>query len=161
MNTIINRQLTLFIFSFIMILMGPSHLLMGRLKVVTTYQYIGDITRQVGGDLVTVEPLALGSHDPHFITPKPSFIAKLRQADLLIINGGQLEIGWLPPVIRQSNNPHIQPGSQGFLSLIDFIKPIHIQSNVSRGQGECTSRRKPPLSPGPLPYPCFGQGHHR
>lgn len=121
---------------FMITLFFVSHFQYGKMNVVTTYQYIGDITSQVGGNLVTVDALAPGSHDPHFITPKPSFIAKIRQANLLIINGGQLEIGWLPPVIRQSNNPHIQPGSKGFLCLMDFIQPIHAQDHVSRAQGD-------------------------
>lgn len=64
--------------------------------------------------------------------PKPSFIAQLRKADLLIINGADLEIGWLPPVIKQANNHRIQPGSAGFLELSKQVKLIDIPVEVSR-----------------------------
>ncbi len=145
------------LFSFTITFLCLSFLSYGKIKVVTAYQYIGDITRHVGGDLVTVEALALGSHDPHFITPKPSFIAKLRQADLLIINGGQLEIGWLPPVIQQSNNPGIEPGAKGFLSLIDYIQPINVQNEVSRAQGDVHPEGNPHIQLDPYNIPVFAK----
>jgi len=108
----------------------------GRIKIVTSYTYIADIAHKMGGEAVEVEALAPGNRDPHFITPRPSFIAKLRKADLLIINGGHLEIGWLPPVIQQANNGHINPGGPGFISLIDYVQPIEVQQEVSRAHGD-------------------------
>ena len=68
------------------------------------------LAQEVGGDKVTVESIANGYQDPHFVEAKPSFLLKLRQADLLIVVGLQLEIGWLPPLITQSGNPEIQVG---------------------------------------------------
>ena len=73
--------------------------LSGHLQVVATYGYIGDIVQRIGKDRVSVVTLARGDYNPHIIIPKPSYIAKLRSADLLIINGGQLEIGWMPQII--------------------------------------------------------------
>jgi len=84
------------------------------LKVVTTYPYIADIVKILGEDNVEATPLARGDFNPHVIIPKPSYIAKMRRADLLVINGAQLEIGWLPAIIRQANNPAIQPGEPDF-----------------------------------------------
>jgi zinc/manganese transport system substrate-binding protein len=107
-----------------------------KLNVVTTYNFIADITRRIGGDRVSVEPLAPGNWDPHYIVPKPSYISKARKADLLIINGAELEIGWMPPIIRESNNPAIQPGMHGFLDLSDHIIKIQIPENVSRALGD-------------------------
>ena len=75
------------------------------IKVVTTTQDLESLTREVGGDKVTVESLAKGYQDPHFVEAKPSFILKLHSADLLIAVGRELEIGWLPPLINQSRNP--------------------------------------------------------
>ena len=72
------------------------------LKVVTTTQDLESITREVGGDKVTVESLAKGYQDPHFVEAKPSFILKLHSADLLVVVGRELEIGWLPPLINQA-----------------------------------------------------------
>ena len=81
--------------------------LFAQVRVATTYAYLGKITQRVGGDLVKVDVLANPKLDPHFITPKPSLIAKLRREDLLIINGAQLEIGWLPPLLNSANNANI------------------------------------------------------
>jgi len=107
-----------------------------KLKVVATYNYIGDLVKKIGGDKVKVIALAKGYKDPHFVTPRPSFIAKMRQADLLIMNGGQLEIGWLPPIIRKANNPKVNPGSPGLLDLFEFIDAIDVPLEVSRAQGD-------------------------
>ncbi len=107
-----------------------------KLKVVATYNYIADLVKKIGGDEVKVIALAKGYKDPHFVTPRPSFIAKMRQADLLIMNGGQLEIGWLPPIIRKANNPKINTGSKGLLDLFGFIEACDVPAEVSRAQGD-------------------------
>jgi len=85
------------------------------LKVVTTTADLGALAKEVGGDKVQVDSFAKGYQDPHFVEPKPSFILKLHSADLLIAVGRELEIGWLPPLIQQSRNSKIQPGSDGYL----------------------------------------------
>jgi zinc/manganese transport system substrate-binding protein len=107
-----------------------------RLQVVTTYPFIADIVEKVGGDRVRVVPLARGDYNPHVIIPKPSYIGKLRRADLLVINGAQLEIGWLPPILNQANNGDIQPGEKGFLDLSTYIRLIDVPASVSREQGD-------------------------
>ncbi len=107
-----------------------------KLNVVTTYNYIADLVKKIGGDEVKVIALAKGYKDPHFVTPRPSFIAKMRQADLLIMNGGQLEIGWLPPIIRKANNPKVNTGSPGLLDLFGFIEACDVPAEVSRAQGD-------------------------
>src|SRR5256885_14192186 len=82
-----------------------------KLRVITTLTDLASLTQEVGGDKVDVEALAKGYQDPHFVEPKPSFLLKLRNADLLISVGLDLEIGWLPPLITQSGNGRIQQGS--------------------------------------------------
>ncbi|HEY6951973.1 MAG TPA: zinc ABC transporter substrate-binding protein, partial [Bacteroidota bacterium] len=108
----------------------------GQLQVVATYGYIGDIVQRIGKDRVDVVTLARGDYNPHVIIPKPSYIAKLRRADLLIINGGQLEIGWLPQIIRQSNNGAVEPGERGFLDLSMHVHLIDVPTSVSRELGD-------------------------
>lgn len=107
-----------------------------RLHVVTTYAYIGDIVQRIGKDRVEVDALARGDYDPHYIIPKPSYIAKMRNADLLVINGAQLEIGWLPQIIRQANNGAVQQGERGFLDLSAYVHLIDVPSSVSRAHGD-------------------------
>ncbi len=88
----------------------------GKLNVMTTTEDLASIAHEVGGDRITVESIARGYQDPHFVEAKPSFILKLLKADLLIVVGRELEIGWLPPLIQQSRNRKIQPGAQGYLA---------------------------------------------
>jgi zinc/manganese transport system substrate-binding protein len=85
------------------------------LRVVTTLQDLASITQAVGGDRIEVFAMAKGYQDPHFVDAKPSFILKLSRADLLIVAGLELEIGYLPPLIDQSRNEKIHPGSPGYL----------------------------------------------
>jgi zinc/manganese transport system substrate-binding protein len=87
----------------------------GKLNVVATTEDLAAIVREVGGDRVTVEAIARGYQDPHFVEAKPSFILKLQKADVLVVVGRELEIGWLPPLVQQSRNGKIQPGAEGYV----------------------------------------------
>src|ERR1044071_424596 len=80
----------------------PTEAYAKKLNVVTATTDMAALTQEVGGDKISVESIAKGYQDPHFVEAKPSFLLKLRQADLLITVGLQLEIGWLPPLITQS-----------------------------------------------------------
>jgi len=107
-----------------------------ELKVVATYPWIGELVKEIAKDKVKLYIIAKGTDDPHFVVPKPSHIAKLRDADLIVIQGAQLEIGFLPPLLQQSNNPKIQPGKDGFLELSQFINLIEKLEKVSRAMGD-------------------------
>jgi zinc/manganese transport system substrate-binding protein len=107
-----------------------------KLQIATTYPYIASIVQQVGRERVNVCSLADGDWDPHVVVPKPSYIAKLRAADALIISGAQLEIGWLPPLMNQANNPKINVGSRGLLDLSHFVQLMEVPGGVSRAQGD-------------------------
>src|SRR5215470_3234638 len=86
-----------------------------KLNVVAATEDLAAIAREVGGDHVTVDSIAKGYQDPHFVEAKPSFILKLQRADILILVGRDLEIGWLPPLIQQSRNSKVQVGADGYL----------------------------------------------
>jgi zinc/manganese transport system substrate-binding protein len=106
-------------------------------KVVTTTQDLESLTREVGGDKVTVESLAKGYQDPHFVEAKPSFILKLHAADLLIAVGRELEIGWLPPLINQSRNSRIQPNGDRYLDASLTAKILEIPTGqITRAMGD-------------------------
>src|SRR3989442_15999975 len=96
-------------------LLAPSSAEAKKLKAITTLTDLAELTQEVGDDKVDVEALAKGYEDPHFVEPKPSFLLKLRHADLLVLVGLALEIGWLPPLITQSGNGKIQPAGQAYL----------------------------------------------
>jgi len=105
-------------------------------NVATTYNYLGEVTKAIGGDLVKVDVLSNPKLDPHFITPKPSLIAKLRRENLLIINGGGLEIGWLPSLLKRANNSKINNGGSGFLDVSGAVTMIDKPATVSRAYGD-------------------------
>ena len=84
-------------------------------RVVSTLQDFASIADAVGGRRVETFSLSRGYQDPHFVEPKPSFILKLSRADLLIVAGLDLEVGYLPPLLDQSRNAKIRPGGPGYL----------------------------------------------
>src|SRR2546428_3215473 len=95
------------------------------------------LAQVVGGEKISVEAIAKGYQDPHFVEAKPSFLLKLRQADLLISVGLQLEIGWLPPLITQSGNPRIQVDANGYLDASQFAEILEIPTGqVTRAMGD-------------------------
>ena len=92
----------------------------GKLNVVGTTEDLAAIAREVGGDHINVDSIAKGYQDPHFVEAKPSFILKLQKADILILVGRDLEIGWLPPLIQQSRNSKVQVGADGFPARVQL-----------------------------------------
>lgn len=108
-----------------------------KLNVVTATTDMVALAQEVGGDRISVESIAKGYQDPHFVEAKPSFLLKLRQADLLITVGLQLEIGWLPPLITQSGNARIQVGAGGYLDASQFAEILEIPTGpVTRAMGD-------------------------
>src|SRR5262249_53857073 len=106
-------------------------------NVVTTTEDLAALVREVGGDKVKVEAIARGYQDPHFVEAKPSFILKLHSADLLLVVGRELEIGWLPPLVTQSRNAKIQPGADGYLDASLNVRILEIPTGpVTRAMGD-------------------------
>jgi ABC-type Zn uptake system ZnuABC Zn-binding protein ZnuA len=107
------------------------------LNVMTTTEDLAALTREVGGDRVSVESVARGYQDPHFVEAKPSFLLKLQRADLLVLVGLHMEIGWLPPLITQSRNPRIQVGASGYLDASTFAEILEIpRGEITRAMGD-------------------------
>ena len=84
-----------------------------KVKVVATLPNFASIAKELGGDKVDVTAIAKGYQDPHFVDPTPSFIVKMRKADILIWAGLDLEVGWLPPLLENSRNSKILWGAPG------------------------------------------------
>ncbi len=109
----------------------------GKLNVMTATEDLAAIAREVGGDQISVDSIAKGYQDPHFVEPKPSFILKLQKADLLVVVGLDLEIGWLPPLITQSRNGKIQKGNPGYFDASGYCEILEKpQGQVSRAMGD-------------------------
>lgn len=121
---------------YLLLLLLFPFTLMAHLNIAVSYPYIGAITKAIGQDHVKTIVLAQGNWDPHFVVPRPSLISKLRSADALIMNGGQLEIGWMPPLMRRANNPKVQPNAKSFLNLSHYVELIQKPSSVDRAKGD-------------------------
>jgi zinc/manganese transport system substrate-binding protein len=108
-----------------------------KLNVVTSTADLAALAQEVGGDRISVESIARGYQDPHFVEAKPSFLLKLRQADLLISVGLELEIGWLPPLITQCGNPRIQVAAPGYLDASQFAEILEKPTGqITRAMGD-------------------------
>ena len=107
------------------------------LNVVTTTEGLGALAREVGGDRVRVETLSRGIQDPHFVDPNPTLAVKLRNADLLVDVGLELEVGWLPPLVNQSRNPDIQVAGSRRLAASSAVVVLEVPTGpVDRSQGD-------------------------
>jgi len=116
----------------------------GPLNVVATTEDLAAIALEIGGDKVKVESLARGYQDPHFVEAKPSFVLKLNKADLLIVVGRELEIGWLPPLITQSRNARIQPGGDRYLDASLTARILEIPTGqITRAMGDVHPQGNP------------------
>lgn len=114
-----------------------------KIQVATAYPYIEQLTKTIAKEKADVALLSQGNWDPHFIVPKPSLIANLRDADLLILNGASLEIGWLPPLIQRAHNTKIQKGAKGYLDLSGYIHLQDIPKSVDRSMGHVHEEGNP------------------
>jgi zinc/manganese transport system substrate-binding protein len=132
------------LFLFAIILWTSPAFAQSKLNVIATTEDLASIAREVGGDRITVEALARGYQDPHFVEAKPSFILKLQKADVVIAVGRELEIGWLPPLIQQSRNAHIQPGAEGYLDASLTAQILEIPTGqITRAMGDVHPQGNP------------------
>jgi zinc/manganese transport system substrate-binding protein len=114
------------------------------IKVITSTEDLAALVKEIGGDKVTVESLAKGYQDPHFVEAKPSFVLKLNGADLLVVVGRELEQGWLPPLITQSRNAKIQPGGTNYLDASTTAKILDIPTGqITRAMGDVHPQGNP------------------
>lgn len=109
---------------------------LAKVSVVATLPFIGSIAREIGKDKIDVTTLVKPSQDPHFAEAKPSMILAARKADILMYNGLDLEIGYLPRIIESSNNPKIQPGKIGNFDCSQFVSVIEKPTSVDRSMGD-------------------------
>ena len=106
------------------------------LNVVATLPWIGSIAKEIGKDKITVTTLIKPSQDPHYVEAKPSMILAGRKADIIMYNGLDLEIGYLPLIMESSKNSKIMPGKPGNFDCSKFVTVIEKQGQVERSMGD-------------------------
>jgi len=106
------------------------------LRVLTCEPEWAALVEVLGGDAVTVDSATTGLQDPHRIQARPSLMARARRADLLVCTGADLEIGWLPLLLRQAANGRIQPGQPGYLMASDYVTMLDVPARLDRSEGD-------------------------
>ena len=119
------------------------------LKVVTSLPTYGAIAREITGDRATVTSIAQGDEDPHFVQPKPSFVALLRSADVFVTTGLDLEL-WVPALLDRAGNRKVSEGGPGYVPAFAGIRLLEVPASVSRAAGDIHADGNPHIHTDPL-----------
>jgi zinc/manganese transport system substrate-binding protein len=103
------------------------------------------LVSEIAGGAATVSVATTAYQDPHKVQAKPSLIAGARNADLVVCTGADLEVGWLPLLLRRAGNPDIQPGSPGYFLAAEFVRKLEVPQSVDRAQGDVHPQGNPHL----------------
>jgi zinc/manganese transport system substrate-binding protein len=125
---------------------SPAH---AALRVFACEPEWGALTQAIGGNLVDVTVATSALQDPHQIQAKPSLIARMRSADLVVCTGAELEIGWLPVLLQQSGNAKVQPGQPAFFEASRYVRLLEIPGSVDRSQGDVHAAGNPHIQTDP------------
>jgi zinc/manganese transport system substrate-binding protein len=96
----------------------------------------GALAHELGGDRVSIYVATNALQDPHQVQAKPSLLARARSADLVVCTGAELEIGWMPVVLRQSGNSAVQPGKPGYFEAASFVRMLEVPTRLDRAEGD-------------------------
>lgn len=117
--------------------LGAASALAAPLGVVATLPALGKVAEAVGGDQVQVTTIASGVQDPHFVDPRPSYMVKLRDADALLVNGLDLEVGWVPPLIDGARNGRVRLGAPGYVDCSRNVPVLELPDRLlTRADGD-------------------------
>ena len=119
------------------------------LKVFACEPEWGALAGKLGGASVTVYTATTAKQDPHHIEARPSLIAKVRSADLIVCTGAELEVGWLPLLLRQAGNGRVQPGSAGYFNAADHVRLREVPTRLDRSEGDIHPAGNPHIQTDP------------
>ena len=132
-----------------LIFIGFAHGASADLKVLACEPEWGALAQELGGAKVEVANATTALQDPHHIQARPSLIAKVRNADLVVCTGAELEVGWLPILLRQAGNAKVQPGSPGYLEATQYVQLLEVPTVLSRGEGDVHAAGNPHIQTDP------------
>ncbi len=119
------------------------------LKVFTCEPEWAALAEEIGGKTIKATSATNALQDPHYIQARPSLISRVRQADIVICSGGQLEIGWLPMLLNKGSNPGVMPGNPGYFIASDYVKRLDVPTTVDRSQGDVHPQGNPHVQTNP------------
>lgn len=109
----------------------------------------GALATELGGDKVTVFVATTARQDPHQVQARPALIARLRSADLVVCTGAELEIGWMPLLLRQAANARIQPGGPGYFEAAQHLRLLEVPTRLDRAEGDIHAAGNPHIQTDP------------
>src|SRR5215468_3258665 len=127
-------------------LAAPAH---AALRVFACEPEWAALTQELGGSLVDVSSATNALQDPHQVQARPSLIARMRAADLVVCTGAELEIGWLPVLLQQSGNAKVQPGQPGNFAAADYVRKLEVPTQLDRAQGDVHASGNPHIQTDP------------
>jgi zinc/manganese transport system substrate-binding protein len=119
------------------------------LKVFATVPEWGALAGEIGGGHADVFTATGGMQDPHHVEARPSLIARARNADLVVATGAELEIGWLPVILRNSSNARIQPGQPGYFEAASAVRMLEVPTRLDRAEGDVHALGNPHIQTDP------------
>jgi zinc/manganese transport system substrate-binding protein len=133
----------------LLLLLGPlvAH---AKLKVVATFPDLASLAREIGKDKIDIVVLGKPKDDPHFVDGLPNFVSSLRDADVLIDHGADLELAWLPPLLQKASNPKIDIGKAGRVQAAHGIALVNPTPNVMLVAGDAHARGNPHFMMDPM-----------
>lgn len=126
-----------------------AHAAHATIKVLACEPEWGALVQELAGDKANVYVATTGLQDPHHIQARPSLVAAARTTDLLVCTGAELEVGWLPVLIRQSGNNAIQPGKPGNFAAADFVRKLEVPDRLDRADGDVHAAGNPHIQTDP------------
>jgi zinc/manganese transport system substrate-binding protein len=136
-----------YLLTFVAVLLAlPAH---AAVEVLACEPEWAALATELGGALVNADSATTPQQDPHYIQARPSLIAKVRRANLVICTGADLEVGWLPLLLRQAGNAAVQPGQPGYLNAADYVELLEKPASVDRALGDIHPYGNPHLQTDP------------
>lgn len=139
-GSIMKKCLALLISGSLGLLAMPAF---AALNIFATVPEWGALAKEIGGEQVTVYTATTAFQDPHRIQAKPSLLAQARRAQLVVAAGADLEVGWLPLVIRDSGNSAIQAGRPGYFEAATFVNRLDVPTVLDRAHGDVHASGNP------------------
>jgi len=136
------HQLQALLFAVI-ILLGYSNSIYAHTTVFACEPEWAALAKALGGNKLKIYTATTALQDPHHIQARPSLIAKTRRADMLACTGSELEIGWLPVLLRKSGNGKIQPGREGYFMATEHVALLEKPAVVDRSMGDIHAAGNP------------------
>lgn len=140
------KYISISLFSWVLMLSQP---VLAQLSVFACEPEWAALATELGGERVSVFSATTAQQDPHHIQARPGLIAKIRDADLLVCTGAELEVGWLPLLLQKSGNPVIQPGRGGWFMAADYVELLEKPLVADRREGDVHMAGNPHIHTSP------------